>query len=148
MQAPNKTFLGYAEISIQSVRFMLIQDRQGVEFDRSSQARGVNFRRLRYRDAEITPSPIVHDRGIQIYGEHINALNSPESLHTFVAKIPKDGLRRALLRYGYTLSEALAPNSQWFVDQGDGIWIPLRQYGRCDRVSPVRYHITLVAMGI
>lgn len=74
---------------------------------------------------------------------------SPESFDTYTVKIPKRTLEQALCCDNHAIKEALAPNSYWFVSNDDGEnWIPLRKLGDTDRISPVRYHITLVVMGI
>lgn len=126
-----------------------IQDRQGQAFDLRAMQRGANFRMLRYREADIYPNPIIHHKGVIVHGEGINPMVAAEQFDTYVAKIPKISLFQAVCCGGYELKDALAPHSEWSISNDEGAtWIKLRQLGDVNRISPVRYHLTLVRMGI
>jgi hypothetical protein len=129
---------------------MTLQSRQGEEFDRRAQARGVNFRQLRLgKDALITPNPIIHHLGVQVHGENVSALVDPEAFNTFEALIPKTVLDRLLYSQGLSFAQAISPNSEWNISHDNGnTWTVLRQMGDVNRISPVRYHIILVEKGI
>jgi hypothetical protein len=93
----------------------------------------------------IKPNPIIHHNGVVVHGEHTSALVDPEPFNTYVAKIPKDVLKAALKEQ----FSSVGPNSVWYVSNDGGKnWILLRQLGDIDRISPVRYHITLVEAGV
>jgi hypothetical protein len=121
---------------------MTLATRQGRNFDARAQARGVNFKMLRFgEDKIIKPNPIVHHHGVIVHGEHTSALVDPEPFNTYAAKIPKDGLP-------FPIADAV-PNSKWYVSNDGGKnWILLRQLGDINSVSPVRYHVTLVERGV
>lgn len=123
---------------------MTLATRQGRNFDLRAQARGVNFKMLRFGEkAVISPNPIIHHEGVIVHGEHTNVLADPEPFNTYVAKIPKDVLEEFV-----KLSEVV-PNSKWYVSNDDGVtWTLLRQLGDVNRASSVRYHITLVEKGV
>lgn len=124
---------------------MTIQSRQGKAFDLRAQQRGVNFRLLRYGKIQIVPNPIIHHEGVVTHGEGVNPLVSAEQFDTYTVAIPKASLEDALLDY----SDAIRPNSMWAVSNDEGkTWIPLRQLGDPNRISPVRIHLTLVRMGV
>lgn len=132
---------------------MSLQSRQGKDFDRRAEARGVNFKMLRFgEDTVISPNPIVHHLGVQVHGEHTSALVDPEPFNTYVAKIPKDVLEEAFCCRGLSADSgcaAIGPNSKWYISHDCGsTWVLLRQMGDINCVSPVRYHITLVEKGI
>lgn len=125
---------------------MTIATRQGRTFDARAEARGVNFRQLRFGEKTvISPNPIIHHKGVVVHGEHTSALVDPEPFNTYVAKIPKDVLEEML---GKAFKEVM-PNAKWYVSNDGGIsWILLRQLGDLNCVSPVRYHVTLVERGV
>jgi hypothetical protein len=123
---------------------MTLAQRQGRQFDARAQARGVNFKMLRFGESIVfTPNPIIHHHGVILHGEHTSALVDPEPFNTYVALIPKDVVEELV-----ALPE-LVPNSKWYVsNDGGASWILLRQMGDINSVSPVRYHITLVERGV
>lgn len=123
-----------------------MQNRQGVDFDRRAEARGINFKMLRFgEDAILSPNPIIHHLGVVVHGEHTNLLTDPEPFNTYLAKIPRCTLEDAI---GCDLT-VITPNSKWYLsNDGGDTWILLRQLGDIDRLSPVRYHITLVEKGV
>jgi hypothetical protein len=123
-----------------------LQQRQGIDFDRRAQLRGVNFRRLRFDDIQIKPNPIVHHDGVVVHNEGAGPLVDPEQFNTYVAAIPKPTMDKILKRKGLA---GLLPNSVWYVSNDNGKnWILLRQLGDVNRISPSRYHVTLVEKGI
>ena len=123
---------------------MTLAQRQGRLFDARAQARGVNFKMLRFGESiTFTPNPIVHHQGVILHGEHTSALVDPEPFNTYQAKIPKDVVEELVD------PAELVPNSKWYVsNDGGATWILLRQMGDLDSVSPVRYHVTLVERGV
>lgn len=119
----------------------------GIVADQYFQQVGIHANRIRYQGNEITPYPVLSNKGVQGAtdgGEF--QLYQNEQLQTYTVSIPEDSLIASL---GASWVTAIQPDQWWEVSEdGGATWVEVRILGAVQKSRTGRYGFTLVGKGI